>query len=96
MVKNKYVLYPENKLTNVLEIKSYCKKYFEDLRYKIKFLDNSDTHFLYLNIENNLFKVTLRMVSPKLGKYKIPIMSKCIPILGAQQLLIKKISSEVR
>ncbi|MGL4739933.1 MAG: hypothetical protein ACRC41_03905, partial [Sarcina sp.] len=75
---------------------SYCQKYFEDLHYKIHFLDSSDTHFLYLNIEDSLFQVTLRMVSTKFGKYKIPIMSKCIPILGSQQLLIKKISTKIR
>lgn len=91
MLKEKYILYPDKTLENIYDLKKFCEKYFNKLGYNIKFVEKIDKFNIYLNIENYLFKVTLRLLGPSLVQYKIPLDKWINPILGEQQLVIKKI-----
>ncbi|AYE33851.1 hypothetical protein [Clostridium septicum] len=91
MLKNKYVLYPESKLESKHEIEMFCKNYFTDLGYTTEIVNESEKFYLYLKINDSLFRVHLRLLGPALDKYKIPLDATISSVVVDQQLVIEKI-----
>lgn len=91
MLKTKYILYPDTNFKNIHEIKKFSEHFFNNLGYKVEFIDKLNKFHFYLNIENSIFEVTLRLLGPALVQYPIPLHNITTQFFGKQQIIIKKI-----
>ncbi|MBM7833232.1 hypothetical protein K5V21_01280 [Clostridium sardiniense] len=91
MLKNRYVIYPKNNLTNKEQVIECCKDYFTNLGFSIELVNKEETFYLYIKIDGSIFKMKLVLQGAGLVQYKVPISSNNIPINGEQELILSKL-----
>lgn len=91
MLKNRYVIYPKNNLTNKEQVIGCCKDYFTNLGFYFDVVNKEEAFYLYIKIDDSIFKVKLVLQGAGLVQYKVPINSNNIPINGEQELILSKV-----
>ncbi len=95
MLKNRYVIYPRNDLTNKEQVIECCREYFTDLGFSFEVVNKEETFYLYIRIDGSIFKIKLVLQGAGIAQYKVPINSNNIPISGEQELILIKETSAV-